>query len=113
MMQINKEKVYIFSQYISKLRKEHGYTLNEVAEKTNLKTTSLHKIENGEYKKINPIFLSNLAKLYDINILVFYTMLGYIEENDIILFSEILIFIGANNFPSLNSISYPYGTNSL
>ena len=40
MMQINKEKVYIFSQYISKLRKEHGYTLNEVAEKTNLKTTS-------------------------------------------------------------------------
>ena len=90
MMQINKEKVYIFSQYISKLRKEHGYTLNEVAEKTNLKTTSLHKIENGEYKKINPIFLSNLAKLYNINILVFYIMLGYIEENDIILFSEIL-----------------------
>ena len=50
MMQINKEKVYIFSQYISKLRKEHGYTLNEVAEKTNLKTTSLHKIGNGFIK---------------------------------------------------------------
>ena len=82
--------VYNFSKYIHKLRKEHGYTLKEVAKKTNLKPSALHKIENGEVEKINPTFLLNISKLYNINILVFYTMLGYIEENDIILFSEIL-----------------------
>jgi transcriptional regulator with XRE-family HTH domain len=90
MIQISKEKLYNFSKYISKLRKEHGYTLNEVAAKTNLKPTALHKIENAEFQKINPVFLSNLAKLYNINILVFYTMLGYINEDEVILFSEIL-----------------------
>ena len=89
-IEIDKDKVYNFSKYIHKLRKEHGYTLKEVAKKTNLKPSALHKIENGEVEKINPTFLLNISKLYNINILVFYTMLGYINKDDVILFSEIL-----------------------
>ena len=86
----NKEKIYAFAKYISSLRKEHEYTLEYVAKKTNIKTTSLHKLENGEFQKINSVFLVNLAKLYNINVLTFHIMLGYIKEDEIIQFSEIL-----------------------
>ena len=90
MTQNSENRIYIFAKYISDLRKEHGYTLADVAKKTKIKTTSLHKIENGEFQKINSLFLINLAKLYNINVLTFHIMLGYIKEDEIIQFSEIL-----------------------
>ena len=86
----NNEKLLAFAKYITKLRKEYNYTLVEVAKKTNIDKSSLHKIENGEFQKINSLFLMKLAELYDVNVLTFHLMLGYVKEDDIIKLSEIL-----------------------
>ncbi|MCP1225768.1 helix-turn-helix domain-containing protein [Sebaldella sp. S0638] len=88
---INKNKTNIeFAKYITKLRKQNNLTLLQVAKKANLDRASLHRIENGEIQKINPLFLEKLAELYDVNVLEFYLILGYVKEKDITSFSSIL-----------------------
>lgn len=88
---INKNKINIeFGKYLTNLRKQNNLTLLKVAKKANLDRATLHRIENGEIQKINHTFLEKLSELYDVNVLDFYLMLGYIKEKDISSFSNTL-----------------------
>lgn len=57
-----------FGKYMLYLRKKHKFTLQQVADKTGLSPSYIHKIERGEKKNPSYPVLQSFAALYDIDI---------------------------------------------
>lgn len=81
--EIDDDKLIEFGNYLKKLRFENGYTLEFLQSKTNINIADLNRIENAGRKKINPFHLIALSKIYKINVLKFYEMIGYIDNEDL------------------------------
>lgn len=86
--EINDEKLIEFGNFLKKLRFENGYTLEYLQNKTGINIADLNRIENASRKKINPFHLIALSNIYNINVLTFYEMIGYIDKEKINSFVE-------------------------
>ena len=52
---------------LHELRKKHGYTLDEVAEKVDIPKSTLSRLENAQLKTVNRGYVDRLAKLYEVD----------------------------------------------
>ena len=77
------EKMVELGLLLRKSREKKGLTLNYVSKKTNINISELSRIETGQTLKINPLKLIEFSKIYDINVLNLYEIIGYISKKDI------------------------------
>ncbi len=83
------EKTIELGLLLKKARERLNLTTQEVSQKTDISTTDINYIENGKKNKINPFMLKKLCKLYNLNLLEIYKMIGYIDENDLIEYTNL------------------------
>lgn len=84
-------------QYLKQKREEADLTLRQVDYKTDITYSRLSMIENGT-RKVTPIILKTLAKLYNLDYIDLYEKAGYIdlaqdEKNAISNSSSALVFV--------------------
>ena len=83
------EKTIELGIILKKARERLNLTTQEVSQKTNISTTDINYIENGKKNKINPFMLKKLSQLYKLNLLEIYEMIGYIDKNDLIEYTDL------------------------
>ena len=83
------EKTVELGIILKKARERLNLTTQEVSQKTNISTTDINYIENGKKNKINPFMLKKLCQLYKLNLLKIYEMIGYIDKNDLIEYTDL------------------------
>ena len=83
------EKTVELGIILKKARERLNLTTQEVSQKTNISTTDINYIENGKKNKINPFMLKKLSQLYKLNLLEIYEMIGYIDKNDLIEYTNL------------------------
>ena len=83
------EKTVELGIILKKARERLNLTTQEVSQKTNISTTDINYIENGKKNKINPFMLKKLSQLYKLNLLEIYEMIGYIDKNDLIEYTDL------------------------
>ena len=83
------EKTIELGIILKKARERLNLTTQEVSQKTNISTTDINYIENGKKNKINPFMLKKLSQLYKLNLLEIYEMIGYIDKNDLIEYTNL------------------------
>ena len=84
MLYIDDLRLEKFGNYLRELRINKGVTVRDIYLKTKIDITTLSRLENGLIKKINPNMLLRLADYYNTNVIVFYDLLGYLNNNLII-----------------------------
>ena len=70
-----------FGNYLRELRINKGVTVRDIYLKTKIDINTLSRLENGLIKKINPNMLLLLADYYNTNVIVFYNLLGFLNNN--------------------------------
>lgn len=73
-------KLEKFGNYLKELRINKGVTVREIYSKTKIDISTLNKLESGLIKKINPNMLLSLADYYNTNVIVFYNLLGLLNN---------------------------------
>ena len=70
-------------EQLRKLRQDSTFSLNDVYKKTRIHDSVLSHIEKGETQNPAPATLKKLAGLYNVNVISFYLLCGYLDENDL------------------------------
>ena len=78
--EIDDEKAIDFGVFLKNLRENSGYTLEDIERKTGITVSTVNHIENARKRKINPFHLIALSKIYKINVLKFYELIGYVDK---------------------------------
>ena len=65
--------------YLREIRENRGYSMYHVETYTGIQRSELKKIEEAKKKKINPLYLKELAKIYNIDSIKLFEMAGYYE----------------------------------
>jgi DNA-binding transcriptional MerR regulator len=73
-----KHKQEAIAQKLRELRREHGLTLAEVAQKTGVSVSFLSSLKRG-YSNASIATLQKLARLYETNVLAFFCERGWFE----------------------------------
>ena len=97
---IDIEKTLELGLILKKERERLNLTTQEVSKKTSISTTDINYIENGKRNKINPFMLKKICKLYKLNLLEVYKMIGYIDDENLKqyhTFSKVQFEINENN----------------
>ena len=104
MFNINDESLVLFGEKLKQLRLEKKVSTKNLSDKTGIDIATLNRIEQGFIKKINPLILNELAKYFNLNVLYFYSLLGYINNEEILNYSNLLI---ENNYTSSDDFGVP------
>lgn len=68
-------------EYLKKIRDELGLSLKDVYRETGISDSKLSRIENGtNVSAPTPDVLQALSKLYQINLVELYLIVGYLDE---------------------------------
>ena len=78
---IKDELIVDFANLLKRMRVEKGVTTQDVSDKTDIDISTLNKLERGLIKRINPLMLLALADYYNTNVIVFYNLLEYTNDN--------------------------------
>ncbi|AVQ20686.1 HTH cro/C1-type domain-containing protein [Fusobacterium necrophorum subsp. funduliforme] len=73
---------------IDELRQERGLGFNQLSQKSGVNVKSLNEIMYGKAKRINPIYLIQLANSLGIHYKEFYKIIGYLNPEDDIVKKE-------------------------
>lgn len=105
---VNDKILENFGVTLKDLRLNKNLSIQELSDSTKIDVGSLHKLEYGLIKKVNPLMLIKLADFYNINVLIFFTQLGYINNSQIYEYynstSEIETSLSIPLFNSINEI---------
>lgn len=105
-----KEKIKKLADYVSLLKEKQDIGFNQLAKASGINPKSLNEIVYGTAKRINPIFLIQLAGALGVHYKEFYKILGYLAEgDDIVKEKKTVINISGNN---LNGNGQIVGENS-
>ncbi len=74
-------------EYLRNLRDSYNLTIREVSKKTGINTADLSRIESGLKERVNPLHLLELARVYKINVIELYLIIGYLEKSVILKYS--------------------------
>ncbi|MDY4011360.1 MAG: S24 family peptidase [Fusobacterium gastrosuis] len=61
-------------------REELKYSTNKIQLLTNIDKADLSRIENGKKRKINPIYIKELAKALKLDVIELFKKVGYLDE---------------------------------
>lgn len=104
------EKIKDLSEYIILLKEKKGLGFNELSKESGINPRSLNELVYGKAKRINPVFLIQLAGALGVHYKEFYKILGYLAEgDDIVKEKKTVINISGNN---LNGNGQIVGKNS-
>ena len=78
--EVTAENVKKVGDFLREIRESKGYSMNQVEVYTGIQRSEIKKIEEGAKKKINPLYLKELAKFYNIDLLELFRLVGYTEE---------------------------------
>ena len=79
--ELSEEKAQEIGLFLKNKREELGYSTNQISIKTNIDKSDISRIENGEKKKLNPIYLKKIAKILKLDIIELFKMVGYLDED--------------------------------
>ena len=98
------EKIKELGEYIDNLRQEKNLGFNQLSKKSGVNAKTLNEIMYGKSKRVNPIYLIQLAKALGVQYKQFYWIIGYLLPEDNIIknkkegnFNFINSKIGNNN----------------
>ena len=79
------EKIKELGTYIDNLRQEKNLGFNQLSKKSGVNAKTLNEIMYGKSKRVNPIYLIQLAKALGVHYKQFYWIIGYLlPEDDIV-----------------------------
>lgn len=78
--ELTDEQALKLGEYLKKRREELNYSTNHIEIHTGIDKADLSRIENGKKKKINPIYLKELAKALKLNQIELFNKVGYIDD---------------------------------
>ena len=79
------EKIKELGTYIDELRQQRNLGFNQLAKKSGVNSKTLNEIMYGKSKRVNPIYLIQLAKALRVHYKEFYWIVGYLlPEDDIV-----------------------------
>ncbi len=78
--EVSEEARILLGSYIRSVRLKKTLGLNQLAVKIHSDKSTLSKLEQGGYKKINPLLLIGIAKGLGINYEKLYKIVGYLDE---------------------------------
>jgi phage repressor protein C with HTH and peptisase S24 domain len=99
--------------YIEKLRNEKKLGFNQLAVKASINAKTLNDIINYKNKKINPYQLQKLSKALNIDYKELYKIVGYLEENECKVESNLDLSYKYKQIPLYSSISAGLGLDEL
>ena len=106
------EKIKELGTYIDNLRQEKNLGFNQLSKKSGVNAKTLNEIMYGKSKRVNPVYLIQLAKALGVHYKQFYWIIGYLlPEDDIVKNKKIGDFnfintkIGNNNIMVGGNIS--------
>ena len=83
MLTVDDELLQKFGKELIRLREENNVTNRYIERITKIDNSTLLRLESGFIQKINPFMLKKLADFYNINVLNFYILLGYLNAEDV------------------------------
>ena len=78
--ELTDEQALKLGKYLKNRREELNYSTNHIEIYTGINKADLSRIENGKKKKINPIYLKELAKVLKLNQIELFNMVGFIDD---------------------------------
>ena len=78
--ELTDEQALNLGEFLKKRREELNYSTNHIEIYTGINKADLSRIENGKKKKINPIYLKELAKILKLNQIELFNKVGYIDD---------------------------------
>ena len=93
------EKIKELGLYIDELRQKRNLGFNQLAKKSGVNVKTLNEIMYGKARRINPVYLIQLAKALRVHYKEFYWIIGYLlPEDDIVKNIKFInITLGDNN----------------
>lgn len=67
--------------YLKERRESLGYSTNHIEIHTGIDKADLSRIENGKKKKINPLYLRELARVLKLNQIELFNKVGFIDDS--------------------------------
>ena len=80
LFELNEEKAIELGQYLKNKREKLGYSTNYLEIHTNINKADISRIENGKKRKINPIYLKELAKALKLDQIELFNKAGFIDD---------------------------------
>ena len=71
-------------------RSKNNYTFRDVFQKTDIDVSTLSQLEDGNIMRINALGLISLARLYNINPLIYFKIIDFINDDEVIEYSKII-----------------------
>jgi len=78
--ELTDEQALNLGKFLKNRRDELNYSTNHIEIHTGIDKADLSRIENGKKKKINPIYLKELAKVLKLNQIELFNMVGFIDD---------------------------------
>ena len=73
---------------LKKARDKAGLSSNQVKDLTKINIADLNALENANKFRINPLQLKELSKIYNINVLKLYEIIGYVDKTDVLTYEK-------------------------
>lgn len=75
------EEALELGNYLKERRESLGYSTNYIEIHTGIDKADLSRIENGKKKKINPLYLKELARVLKLNQIELFNKVGFIDDS--------------------------------
>ena len=82
MFTIDKTKTIEFGKILKQYRNRNNYTFRDIHTLTGIDSSTISRLEDGKILRINSLVVTALAKLYNINPIIFLNIIGYIQDED-------------------------------
>jgi len=99
------EKIKELGLYIDELRQKRNLGFNQLAKKSGVNVKTLNEIMYGKARRINPVYLIQLAKALRVHYKEFYWIIGYLLPEDDI--------VKNNNVGNIKFINNTLGDNNV
>jgi len=101
------------AEYLENIRNEKKMGFNQLALKAEINVSVLNKIMNGTNKRINPYQLQKLAAALRIDYKELYKIVGYLDEDELKIESNLDLNYKYKQIPLYSSISAGLGLEEL
>jgi len=80
---MNQRNLRPVGQLIQQHRTQRGMTIRDVEKITSIPRSTLSRIEQGDIEKPNALYLSRLAKAFDVRAADYYELAGYHDPDEL------------------------------
>ena len=84
------EKRKTLGNILKEHRTKNNYTFREVFQKTDIDVSTISQLEDGNIMRINALALISLARLYKINPLIYFKIVDYIDNQEVLEYCKII-----------------------